>query len=69
MSKTTLSLPCPSCSKTVMMTEEYPFRPFCSKRCRLIDLGEWASEGHRIVGGEGEPEDGQEHWSGGAEND
>jgi endogenous inhibitor of DNA gyrase (YacG/DUF329 family) len=26
------------------------WRPFCSERCRLIDLGEWMSEGHRIAG-------------------
>jgi len=25
-----------------------PFRPFCSKRCQLIDLGEWAAEEKRI---------------------
>lgn len=25
-----------------------PFRPFCSERCRLIDLGAWASESYRI---------------------
>ena len=34
------------------MTPAFPERPFCSKRCRLIDLGEWASEGHRIAGEE-----------------
>jgi endogenous inhibitor of DNA gyrase (YacG/DUF329 family) len=27
-----------------------PFRPFCSERCRLIDLGKWASEEYRISG-------------------
>ncbi|WP_244061773.1 DNA gyrase inhibitor YacG [Aeromonas caviae] len=27
-----------------------PFRPFCSKRCQLIDLGEWADEQKRIPG-------------------
>ncbi|EGL54624.1 uncharacterized protein conserved in bacteria [Methylophaga aminisulfidivorans MP] len=26
------------------------WKPFCSERCKLIDLGEWASEGHRIPG-------------------
>jgi len=25
-----------------------PSRPFCSERCRLIDLGQWASENYRI---------------------
>ena len=45
-----LALACPTCKKTIYWTDEYPFRPFCSDRCRLIDLGEWASEGHRIPG-------------------
>jgi len=34
----------------VLWTEQFPHRPFCSDRCRLIDLGEWASESHRIAG-------------------
>lgn len=47
---TTLKLACPTCKKTVLWNEEFPHRPFCSDRCRLIDLGEWASESHRIAG-------------------
>lgn len=35
---------CPTCGKTVVWGEQSPFRPFCSKRCQLIDLGEWAAE-------------------------
>lgn len=30
--------------------KDNPWRPFCSERCKLIDLGEWASESHRIAG-------------------
>ncbi|RZA04504.1 MAG: DNA gyrase inhibitor YacG [Moraxellaceae bacterium] len=45
-----LKLNCPTCKKLVLWTEEYPHRPFCSDRCRLIDLGEWASESHKIAG-------------------
>ena len=41
---------CPTCQKPVEWSEKSPFRPFCSERCRLIDLGEWADEGHRIPG-------------------
>ena len=41
---------CPTCEKVVEWTEENPWRPFCSERCKLIDLGEWASESHRIPG-------------------
>ncbi|MGO2462878.1 MAG: DNA gyrase inhibitor YacG, partial [Serratia proteamaculans] len=35
---------CPTCGKGVVWGEVSPFRPFCSKRCQLIDLGEWADE-------------------------
>lgn len=47
---TALKLACPTCKKTVLWNDEFPHRPFCSDRCRLIDLGEWASESHRIAG-------------------
>ena len=39
---------CPTCQKPVAWGEESPYRPFCSKRCQLIDLGEWADEEKRI---------------------
>ena len=39
---------CPTCKKLVEWTEENQWRPFCSERCRLIDLGAWADESHRI---------------------
>lgn len=39
---------CPTCQKSVEWSESSIFRPFCSDRCRLIDLGEWASEKHAI---------------------
>lgn len=42
--------PCPTCQKPIAWSSENPFRPFCSERCKLIDLGEWASESHRIPG-------------------
>jgi endogenous inhibitor of DNA gyrase (YacG/DUF329 family) len=41
--------------------ESSKWRPFCSERCRLIDLGEWASESHRIKGDETLPEELIEH--------
>jgi len=40
---------CPSCGKDVIWNEQSQFRPFCSKRCQLIDLGEWAAEEKRIA--------------------
>jgi uncharacterized protein len=45
-----IKLHCPTCQKVVYWTADYPFRPFCSERCKLIDLGEWASENHKIPG-------------------
>ena len=41
---------CPTCAKDVPWNNNSPFRPFCSERCKLIDLGEWASESHVIPG-------------------
>lgn len=43
-----LEVSCPNCSKVVSWCKESEFRPFCSKRCQLIDLGEWADENHKI---------------------
>lgn len=40
---------CPLCKKETTW-EENPFRPFCSERCRLMDLGKWASGDYRIAG-------------------
>ncbi|MEC5343886.1 DNA gyrase inhibitor YacG [Brenneria populi] len=39
---------CPTCKKSVEWSEKSLYRPFCSKRCQLIDLGEWADEEKRI---------------------
>lgn len=39
---------CPQCSQPVEFTPENPYRPFCSKRCQLMDLGDWANERFRI---------------------
>jgi endogenous inhibitor of DNA gyrase (YacG/DUF329 family) len=38
---------CPICKKEVVF-EGNPFRPFCSDRCKLIDLDNWLSERYRI---------------------
>jgi endogenous inhibitor of DNA gyrase (YacG/DUF329 family) len=43
---------CPTCQRPVEWSPDSPFRPFCSERCKLIDLGAWASEQHRIPGEE-----------------
>ena len=44
--KKALGLRCPTCRAIVLRTDEH--FPFCSDRCRLIDLGKWASGGYRI---------------------
>jgi len=41
---------CPTCNKQNTWNHENVFRPFCSDRCKLIDLGEWASENRKIPG-------------------
>lgn len=46
MSRKTRSLRCPTCRTLVLASEEN--FPFCSERCRLIDLGKWASGGYVI---------------------
>jgi endogenous inhibitor of DNA gyrase (YacG/DUF329 family) len=45
-----MEVKCPTCTKSVRWEKESKFRPFCSERCKLIDLGEWASGGHAIPG-------------------
>ncbi len=39
---------CPRCGLLTVYSVENKFRPFCSERCRLIDLGAWASESYKI---------------------
>lgn len=41
---------CPTCDRQVAWTAEEKFRPFCSERCKLIDLGEWVMEEKKIAG-------------------
>jgi endogenous inhibitor of DNA gyrase (YacG/DUF329 family) len=44
-----IKITCPVCKKEAKW-DDNPFRPFCSERCRLIDLGKWASGEYRIEG-------------------
>jgi endogenous inhibitor of DNA gyrase (YacG/DUF329 family) len=48
-----LTVKCPTCRKETAW-ENNPHRPFCSKRCQLIDLGAWTEERYRIPGDDGE---------------
>ncbi|MBV9609135.1 MAG: DNA gyrase inhibitor YacG [Acidobacteria bacterium] len=64
------SLRCPTCKKLVLRTD--PEFPFCGERCRLIDLGKWASGAYVVRGPAFDPEqpesiddsDGGEHRPG-----
>jgi endogenous inhibitor of DNA gyrase (YacG/DUF329 family) len=68
--KKTISLRCPTCRQIVLAKDEH--FPFCSNRCRVIDLGKWISGGYVIStpvndpesGGEAEYTDGRQHASG-----
>ena len=39
---------CPACSGDSIYAPSNPFRPFCSERCKNMDLGAWASESFRV---------------------
>lgn len=64
---------CPQCQKDVATRSENPAFPFCSPRCRMLDLGKWLGEEYRIPVGpapeaqedelppEAKPDD-HDHW-------
>lgn len=39
---------CPQCRKRTRLDDSNPWRPFCSQRCKLIDLGDWLNERYSI---------------------
>ncbi|MDP2769748.1 MAG: DNA gyrase inhibitor YacG [Giesbergeria sp.] len=39
---------CPACRGPSLYSTQNPWRPFCSERCKQMDLGAWASEGFRV---------------------
>ena len=46
---------CPQCGDESLWAPENPWRPFCSERCKRIDLGAWANEEYRVPGTGSEP--------------
>lgn len=50
----TTTVICPTCEASVQWTKENAFRPFCSERCKQIDLGAWATESFAIPASEEE---------------
>ena len=41
-------VPCPTCKRSALFSPDNPWRPFCSERCRGVDLGAWANEQYRV---------------------
>ena len=58
---------CPRCGAPVPWTEASKYKPFCSERCKLIDLGEWAAERYRVPAVD-PPDPGEEEPEGGPRN-
>jgi endogenous inhibitor of DNA gyrase (YacG/DUF329 family) len=46
---------CPHCGAPVPWNEASRYRPFCSARCKVADLGAWANDGYRIAASEETP--------------
>jgi hypothetical protein len=55
---------CPTCARPLEWSAKSPWRPFCSERCKLIDLGAWISEKHSIPGEPLPPDDTDSSGSG-----
>jgi endogenous inhibitor of DNA gyrase (YacG/DUF329 family) len=49
-------VPCPRCGHAAPFAPDNPWRPFCSERCKMIDLGLWAAERYRVAGEEAKPD-------------
>lgn len=58
-----ITVNCPICQRLVQWTDAFPHRPFCSERCKLIDLGAWA-DGSRTIPGHFIEEDLDEDFGG-----
>jgi len=50
------TVPCPHCGKSVPWTETSKWKPFCSERCRLIDLGDWLAEKNALAADDAVPD-------------
>ena len=45
-----MKVACPQCGEKVPYTPDNPHRPFCSERCRMIDLGCWMDGSYAVEG-------------------
>ncbi|HJS37715.1 MAG TPA: DNA gyrase inhibitor YacG [Burkholderiales bacterium] len=50
------TVPCPRCGAPAAYGPQNRWRPFCSERCRMIDLGRWAAEDYRVPEGNRAPD-------------
>lgn len=48
MTLTTRKVKCPQCGLFTLYSTENKARPFCSDRCKLLDLGAWADEKFKV---------------------
>ncbi|MBS0501618.1 MAG: DNA gyrase inhibitor YacG [Burkholderiaceae bacterium] len=48
---------CPACGGPSRYAADNPWRPFCSARCKLHDLGDWANERFRVPAQDDTPDD------------
>jgi len=46
---------CPQCGKSTRLDPQNPWRPFCSERCKMADLGRWLAGDYRVAGAEHVP--------------
>ncbi|WP_107688789.1 DNA gyrase inhibitor YacG [Neisseria wadsworthii] len=47
-----LMVKCPTCGDEVVWIADNQYRPFCSERCKMIDLGAWANEDFKVAASE-----------------
>jgi endogenous inhibitor of DNA gyrase (YacG/DUF329 family) len=41
---------CPTCKREIAWNSDFPWRPFCSERCKMVDLGAWLANDRAIPG-------------------
>lgn len=52
---------CPRCGASTRLDPQNPWRPFCSERCKLVDLGDWFNQRYSIPVQESEPDSDEDH--------
>jgi len=50
------NIKCPQCKKVASIINN-PYKPFCSERCKMVDLGAWLSERYKVSGGKNDGPD------------